>query len=760
MAARSPTRVELCGQLAIVLEGRRVEQDLPGRQGRLVFAYLAARRERPVSRDELIEALWPTDLPADPDEALSALLSKVRRALGKGVIGGRQELTLALPSGTSIDLEEALGAAERADAALARSDWRAAWEEANTALRVASRGFLTGHDAPWVEDRRRAVEELRLHALECAAAAGAALGGAELAAGVRAARTLIEAAPFRESGHRFLMAALAAGGNVAEALQVYEDLRVLLRDELGTAPGAAVQALHARLLTAGEGGPGGAPLVDPLAARTSGDDSGRPGRAATGSESKEGAREERKLVTVVFAQLAAGGQRLDPELLRSVLAPQHARVRAELERFGGTVDRFVGGAVLAVFGAPVAHEDDPERAVKAALRILELARELGHDAPELEPAARVGVATGEALVGPGATAPAREPLPQGHVVGVALGLQRAASVGTVSVDEVTARATRHTIEYEELDAVPLEGAPQPSRAWAARRVRERGRTHPALTPFVGRDHELALLETLHRTVVEEERPRLVAIVGEPGVGKTRLTDELIHRMDDGAAVYRGRCLPYGEGITYWALREILWTAAGILLDDTGATASAKLGRLVGRLVEDSADAERTTAALARTAGIELLESPLERMTPESVAEEVGLAWPRFLGALAGERPTMVLVEDLHWAEAPLLDMLERLVARSAGPLLIVTTARPEFAETRPGWSSTPGMSQIGLEPLTEAQSRELVENLLPGVSAELRDRVVAPAEGNPFFAEEIVRHVVGEASSVVAQKVLPTTAAS
>lgn len=747
MAARTPTRIKLCGQLALELDGRRVEQDLPGRQGRHVFAYLAARRERPVSRDELIEALWPADPPADPDEALSALLSKVRRALGRGVIEGRQELTLVLPSGASIDLEEALRAGERADAALARSQWRSAWDEANAALAVASEGFLTGHDAPWVEDRRREVEELRLHALECAAAAGAALGGAELAAGERAARTLIDAAPFRESGHRFLMSALAAGGNVAEALRVYEDLRVLLRDELGTAPGAAVQALHERLLTKGEGGPGGAQLIDPLAAPASQDDSGQRRRAATRPGLKERTREERRLVTVLLAELAAGRPGLDPELLRSVLAPHEARVRAELERFGGTVDRFVGGAVLAVFGAPVAHEDDPERAVRAALRVLELARELGHDAPELEPAARAGIATGEALVSLGVAPPEGEALAQGQVVAVALGLQRAAAAGAVVVDEVTAHATRPAIEYEELEPVPLEGEPKRRSAWGARRARKGVRAEPALAPFVGRAHELALLERLHRTVVEEERPRLIAIVGEPGVGKTRLTDELIHRMGPGAAVYRGRCLPYGEGITYWALREILSAAAGILLDDSGAAASAKLGRLVGRLVENPADGERTTAALARTAGIALLDSPLERMTPESVAEEVGLAWPRFLGALAGERPTVVVVEDLHWAEAPLLDMLERLVSRSAGPLLIVATARPEFGGKRPGWSSTPGMSQIGLEPLTEAQSRELVENLLPGVTAELRDRVVAPAEGNPFFAEEIVRHVASEVSS-------------
>ena len=753
MGTGSVTRIRLCGELKVQLQGRPVEQELPGRQGRLVLAFLAARRERPVGRDEMIDALWPADPPADPDEALSALLSKVRRALGKGVIEGRRELTLVLPSNASVDLEEAREAVERADAALARSDWRSAFDAATAAVEVASGGFLAGHDAPWVEDRRREVGELRLRALECVAAAGAALEGAELAAGERAARALIAALPFRESGHRFLMSALAARGNVAEALQVYDDLRVLLRDELGTAPGAAVQALHQRLLREGRGGPGVAGLVDPLAAPAPEDQPTELGGVATGVSPDEGAREERRLITVLCAELAAVQPGLDPEQLRSLLAPRHARLRTELERWGGTVDRLVGGVVLAVFGAPVAHEDDPERAVRAALRLLELSR---GESSELEPTVRVGVATGEALVTLGDSHPQGDGLAQGHVVADGLALQRAAGSGTALVDDVTARSTRGAVAYEEVPSVAL-AVHSHRPAWRAVQVREQVLAEPGPTPFVGREGDLALLERLHRTVVEEHRPRLVAIVGEPGIGKTRLTNELVGRVGPGAAVHRGRCLPYGEGIAYWALREIIWSAAGVLLDDSAEGAESKLGRLVGRLIDDHEDAEQTIAALARTAGIAVGDSPLDEMPPESVAEVVGLAWPRFLGALVRDRPAVVVIEDLHWAEASLLDILERLVSRTAGPLLIVATARPEFAETRPSWSSTPGMSQIGLEPLTEAQSRELVENLLPGATAELRDRVAAPAEGNPFFAEEIVRHVTGEGAGDGRGEIATTT---
>src|SRR5215218_2215800 len=640
MGIEAATRIRLCGQLAVQLQGRPVDPDLPSRQGRLVLAFLAAHRERPVGRDELIDALWTTDPPADPDQALGALLSKVRRALGNGVIEGRRDLTLVLPANASVDLEDAHEAAERADAALARSDWRRAFDDASAAAAVASAGFLTGYDAPWVEDRRREVEDLRLRGLEGVAAAGAALGGAELAAGERAARALVDALPFRESGHRFLMATLAARGNVAEALQVYEDLRLLLRDELGTAPGAAIQSLHARLLKEGWGGPGGAPLVDPLAIPALED-------AGTGVSANHGVYEERRLITVLCAELAVVRPGLDPEQLRSRLTPIHTRARAELERRGGTVERFVGGAVLAVFGAPVAHEDDAERAVGAALRLLDIARGASS---ELDPTVRVGVATGEALVTFGVSE--REGLVEGQVVAGALALQRAAGVGTVLVDDVTARSTRRAVAYEELRSVAHDSDPQ-RRAWRALRARERILADPAPAPFVGRDHEVALLERLHRTVIEEERPRLVAIVGEPGIGKTRLTSELVGRLDPGTAVHRGRCLPYGEGITYWALREIIWSAAGILLDDSAATAESKVRRLVGRLVEDPEDAEQTVAALARTAGIAIADGPLEGMAAESVAETVGLAWPRFLGALVRERPAVVIIEDLHWADASL-----------------------------------------------------------------------------------------------------------
>lgn len=249
MASEAGTRIQLCGRLVVRLDGRRVEGDLPGRQGRLLFAYLAANRARTVEREELAEAVWPANPPEAADTALAALLSKLRRTLGADRVEGKTGLRLALPPDAWVDLEAAGVGVHRAESAVALGEWTRAWAPARTALNVATRGFLPGEEAPWIDERRRWLEDVRLRALECIAAAGLAMRGTELAAAERSSRALVELAPFRESGYRFLMEAMAARDNVAEALRVYDRLRRLLRDELGVAPGAAAQDLHRRLLT-------------------------------------------------------------------------------------------------------------------------------------------------------------------------------------------------------------------------------------------------------------------------------------------------------------------------------------------------------------------------------------------------------------------------------------------------------------------------------------------------------------------------------
>ena len=239
------TRIQVCGRIAVEIEGVRVEDELPGRQGRLLFAYLVVNRLRPSPRDELVEAVWPEAPPATVDSALSALLSKLRRLV---TLEGRSEIRLLLPSDAWVDLEAAADGLHRAESAAARGAWPDVWGPARVAQHVALRGFLPGEDAPWVREVRHRVEGLYLRALELAAQSSLAIGGSELATAERSARTLVEKAPYRESGHRYLMEVLDAQGNRAEALQVYERLRTLLREELGSAPSPATQELHRGLL--------------------------------------------------------------------------------------------------------------------------------------------------------------------------------------------------------------------------------------------------------------------------------------------------------------------------------------------------------------------------------------------------------------------------------------------------------------------------------------------------------------------------------
>jgi class 3 adenylate cyclase len=460
--------------------------------------------------------------------------------------------------------------------------------------------------------------------------------------------------------------------------------------------------------------------------------------------------EERRRATVLFADLSgftSVSERLDPEEVTALIDRCMEPLGETIERYGGVVSNVAGDGLLAVFGVPRAHEDDPERAVRAGLEMQRCMREQVADFGGLE--LRVGVNTGEMMFAPAGPQSRREPTVHGDAVNTASRLETAAPVGGVLVGEETYSATHESFAYERVPPLRVKGKAAPVAAWVA--VEPLGapaKRALSVVSMVGRDVELDLLSRMWERTLTQRRPHLTTIHGPAGIGKTRLVDELLRRIvghDAATAIYTGRCLPYGQGITYWPLREILWAAAGIPLDDTAAAAAERLQRLVARLAAggelDAAEAARTSFALATSSGVALPGNPLERMSPESVAEEVGLAWPRFLSALASDSPATVVVEDLHWAEPPLLEMIERILARSSGRLFMIATARPEFAEMRPAWGSRPGISQIALEPLTEAESRELLSDLLPNARPDLHATVIAAAEGNPLFTEEIVRHL-------------------
>jgi DNA-binding SARP family transcriptional activator len=247
------TRIQICGRLAVEIAGRSVTELIPRRQGRVLFTYLVVNRHRHASRDELVDALWPADPPPDADGALSTVLSRLRRAVGTALVG-RSDVRLVLPADAWVDFEAADEAIHRAEAATAQGKWTRAWGPSLVALFVARRGLLRGEDAPWIDPHRRRLDDIHCSALECYTAAALGLGGSELHVGERTARELIVRAPYRESGHRLLMEVLAARGNIAEALRAYEELRCLLRDELGAVPSPPLQAVHLRLLKAADAG--------------------------------------------------------------------------------------------------------------------------------------------------------------------------------------------------------------------------------------------------------------------------------------------------------------------------------------------------------------------------------------------------------------------------------------------------------------------------------------------------------------------------
>jgi DNA-binding SARP family transcriptional activator len=241
-------RIQVCGHIALLIDGERRERELPGRQGRELLVLLVLRRDRAMARAELLDLLWPAGAPGAAETALSALLSKLRRILGSEILVGRSEPHLRLPAGTFVDFEAASEATHRAESAVAAGDWAAAWGPARVALHTANRGLLPGHEGTWIDERRRVLEDLRMRALECVAAIGLGLGGGELASAERAGHALVASWPFHETGYRALISALEARGNVAEALLVYENLRCLLRDELGIVPSGELQEHHQRLL--------------------------------------------------------------------------------------------------------------------------------------------------------------------------------------------------------------------------------------------------------------------------------------------------------------------------------------------------------------------------------------------------------------------------------------------------------------------------------------------------------------------------------
>ena len=449
--------------------------------------------------------------------------------------------------------------------------------------------------------------------------------------------------------------------------------------------------------------------------------------------------EERKVVTILFCDLVgftAASETADPEEVKNRLFPYHRMLSRELERYGGTVEKFIGDAVMAVFGAPTAHEDDPERAVRSGLRILDAIEELNVGDPNLQLEVRIGINTGETLVTAGPRPDPGTLMVTGDAVNTASRLQGVAPIGGVVVGERTYRATKDVFDYGALDPVALKGKSRPVPVWRALSARARfgvDVVRSMRSPLVGREADLTILRAAFEKSVADRSVQMVILTGEPGVGKSRLVAELMAVVDSLPGLYRwrqGRSLPYGDGVTFWALGEIVKAEAGILETDSLEIADGKLGRVV--------------AAEENRAWLHQRLRPLVGVdAPEASRQENFTAWREFLEALADQQPSVFVFEDLHWADPALLEFIEYVTEFAEGvPMVLIGTTRPELWERVPPFAPAGRSSvRVNLSALNREDTARLTANLLDQLvlPADVQQAVVSRAGGNPLYAEEFVR---------------------
>jgi class 3 adenylate cyclase/predicted ATPase len=459
------------------------------------------------------------------------------------------------------------------------------------------------------------------------------------------------------------------------------------------------------------------------------------GPAAIGEPTPVVTVSERRLVSVLFADLVGFttlSEHRDPEEVRDLLSDYFERCRILIERYGGTVEKFIGDAVMAVWGSPVAREDDAERAVRAALALTSAVTLLGEEVGMPELRLRAGVLTGSAAVEVGAES---EGMVLGDTVNTASRLQSVADPGTVLVDDVTRRASEAAIAYEMAGSHPLKGREEPVRAWTALRVVAGAggarRSAGLEAPFVGRDRELQTIIEAFELAAEQERARLVTVVGEAGSGKSRLLWEFFKYMDGVERVVRwhqGRCLSYGDGVAYWALAEMVRARAGIAEEERPESARGKLKEAVALYVSDERERRLVEPRLAHLLA-------LEQRTASDRADLFS-GWRLFFERMSEQTPVVLVFEDLQWADSGLLEFIDYLLEWSVGrPLFVLALGRSELLDARPAWAG----GAIALKPVTDAAMRELLEGLVPGLPDELAARVLLRAEGVPLYAVETVR---------------------
>jgi class 3 adenylate cyclase len=460
-------------------------------------------------------------------------------------------------------------------------------------------------------------------------------------------------------------------------------------------------------------------------------------------------RDERRIVSVVFVDLVgftARSEQLDPEDVRAFLAPYHDLVRREFESFGGVVEKFIGDAIVALFGAPVAYGDDAERAVRAALAVRDSVTQLS----ELDVQVRIAVNTGEALVSLGARPELGEAMVAGDVVNTASRLQSAAPVNGVIVGAETHRTTIDAIEYEPAEPVTAKGKAEPVEAWRAVRPLHTAGERRLSGDLVGRGRELDVLRGTWERVAGECVPHLVTVLGPAGIGKTRLGQEFARAVDEaGGRAVHGRSLPYRESSAYFAFSTLVKELCGIFESDSPDVGLDKLRQRIGAGGLAPAEGETVARHLAILLGLDPDGSVDDR-------EELFFSVRVFISAVAREQPTLLVFEDIHWADRGLLDLIELLAARLRDlPIMLLTLARPELLDARPSWGGgLPAFTALPLAPLGPHEAEELATLRLRSVGGEHASRLAETAGGNPLFIEQLVAMM---AESNPAAGALPTT---
>jgi len=471
---------------------------------------------------------------------------------------------------------------------------------------------------------------------------------------------------------------------------------------------------------------------------------GAPNRSAPGSpDDSTLAVAERRLCSVLFVDLVGFtpfSERQDPESVREFLTQYFERAQRIIESYGGTVEKFIGDAVMAVWGAPVANEDDAELAVRAGLEVVASVSDLGEETGNSGLRARGGVVTGEVAITIGKVS---EGMVLGDTVNSASRVQSVAEPGTVFVDESTWRAASGAIAFEEVGTLELKGKAVTIKAWRALRVvaqrKGLGRAERLEPPFVGRDEEIRQIKELLHATTREKRARLVSVTGIPGIGKSRLSWEFLKYVDglaDTVYWHEGRSRAYGEGITFGALGEMVKMRAGILEVEDATSSLAKLQVCLDQFVSDEEERQWILPHLAHLLGL--------ADAPSINRDEIFSAWRMFFERIAERGTTVLIFEDLQWADAGLIDFVESILEWSKGfSLLIVTLARPELLDKRPSWGA--GMrnfTSLHLEPLSASSMSELLNGFVHGLPSEVSDRVLQRAEGVPLYAVETIRMLV------------------